>query len=182
MGAKSYGASALRYDFVIVFTMAVLFMWSRIAEGRISWPGDDPWRIVVTLPVLRLLSTVHATRILVFGLLASLPSFLALFGLLAVCCSLTVTPFLGSVFSYVCLYWQVLHYCYAVIGVVWFGGKIKANTASAATAGVDFDTFTAALRTLFQLMTGEAWNDIMFASVDAHGSLGPTIYYISCPS
>ena len=39
---------------------------------------------MVTLPVLRLLSTVHATRILVFGLLASLPSFLALFGLLAV--------------------------------------------------------------------------------------------------
>jgi len=38
----------------------------------------------VALPVLRLLSTVHATRVLVFGLLASLPSFLALFGLFAV--------------------------------------------------------------------------------------------------
>lgn len=61
------------------------------SQNRITWPAHDPWRIVVALPVLRLLSTVHATRTLVFGLLASLPSFLALFGLLA-----------------------VLHYCYAV--------------------------------------------------------------------
>ena len=73
---------------------APLCVWV-VEQNRITWPADDPWRIVVALPVLRLLSTVHATRTLVFGLLASLPSFLALFGLLA-----------------------VLHYCYAVRWVV----------------------------------------------------------------
>jgi len=112
---------------------------------------------------------------------------------------------------------QVLHYCYAVVGVVWFAGKYSVGSP----VTLNFDTFTAAIRTLFQvrvsvcneriamcmddhrhcdgcvclvivdasalhcwihpqLMTGEAWNDIMYASVDAHGSLGVTVYYLTC--
>lgn len=53
-------------------------------QGDFFVGPSDPYKIVVVLPVIRLLSTVNATRTLVFGLLASLPSFYSLFALLAV--------------------------------------------------------------------------------------------------
>ena len=53
-------------------------------QGDFFVGPSDPYKIVVVLPVIRLLSTVNATRTLVFGLLVSLPSFYSLFALLAV--------------------------------------------------------------------------------------------------
>lgn len=54
------------------------------AQGGFFKFEDTSSLLCLTLPVTRLLSTTNATRVLVFGLLASLPSFVTLFALLAV--------------------------------------------------------------------------------------------------
>lgn len=44
---------------------------------------------------------------------------------------------------------QLLHYCFAIVGVVWFAGKLPKLESS--SVDVHFDSFGEALRTLFQV-------------------------------
>ena len=99
---------------------------------------------------------------------------------------------------------QLIVYIYAVIGIWWFGGKLEevpedvysipeANF-SACCFGVPFDwclvgahqcglvptaTFFNSFATLFQLMVGESWNDVMVAAIYATHSLLPMWFFCS---
>lgn len=134
---------ANRFDAIVAAVSCVLFVLSR---GTGAYAGEEsPWRFVTVFPVLKLLSTVHTTRRIVFGLLQLFRAYWSLFAVLA-----------------------LAMYVYAVFGVWLFGGLLTSLDDSVYDMkGANFDSFSLSMGTLFQLLGGEAWNDVLYASIDA---------------
>lgn len=61
---------------------------------------------------------------------------------------------------------------FALLGMQVFGGKF-AETASGIeeTSRSNFDTFSQSLLTVFQILTGEDWNEVMYIGIKAYGGV-----------
>lgn len=157
----SHNVGALRFDIIVMAASVVGLVVSRLVTWRGRIHADDPALVVLLVPLVRLFSAVPATRRLVFGILASLPSFLPVLMLLL-----------------------LFLYNYAVVGVWWFGGlseRLPSDDADTEyiKSSANFDSFASAIATLFQLFTGEDWDAVMYAAVDTAGTIVPIYYFLS---
>ncbi|PAV73408.1 hypothetical protein WR25_19168 isoform B [Diploscapter pachys] len=71
---------------------------------------------------------------------------------------------------------------FALLGMQVFGGKFNFNP-QAPKPRANFDTFIQALLTVFQILTGEDWNTVMYNGINSFGGVGTvgvvvSIYYI----
>lgn len=96
--------------------------------------GTSRLRFVLLLPLLRLFSVVHSTRQIVFALMKVIPEFAAVLALLG-----------------------VVFFVYAVVGVWKFAHKFELLQGDSPPA--QFDSLSAALLSLFQLLVADSWND-----------------------
>ena len=134
------------------------------------------WRFAVTLPAVKLLSSINATRRLVFGLIGSLPEHYPFFALLAV---ILYTYDVVGVRTRLSLSKQVPRVdpmAPRVLQVLAFGGLMSDSE------GVTFNSSVSGLGALLQILTGESWHQIMYRAVDAVDNIGATIYFISLVS
>lgn len=73
---------------------------------------------------------------------------------------------------------QVLIIVFALLGMPLFGGKFDRSVRS------NFDNFFNAYMTVFQILTGENWNEVMYNGIDAFGGIHSagalTIVYFLC--
>ncbi|VDN55695.1 unnamed protein product [Dracunculus medinensis] len=71
---------------------------------------------------------------------------------------------------------------FALLGMQVFGGKFNFNPMTAKPRA-NFDTFIQALLTVFQILTGEDWNTVMYNGIASFGGVGSwgvlvSVYYI----
>ncbi|XP_034000510.1 dihydropyridine-sensitive L-type skeletal muscle calcium channel subunit alpha-1-like [Trematomus bernacchii] len=84
-----------------------------------------------------------------------------------------VASLLNSVRSIACLLLLLFLFIviFSLLGMQVFGGKF--NFPNQAKPRSTFDSFPQALITVFQILTGEDWNAVMYDGINAHG--GPTM-------
>ena len=130
--------------------------------------------LIVTLSLVELsmpgesggLSVFRALRILrVFKVTKSLGDFKKV--LLTI---FSVLPELGNFFGLLCLF----IFFFAVLGLHLFGGSFSTLEEYPRD---NFDTFGTALLTVFQILTGENWNAVMYNTVETNGYTA-IIYFI----
>lgn len=71
---------------------------------------------------------------------------------------------------------------FALLGMQVFGGKFNFNPMQPKPRA-NFDTFIQSLLTVFQILTGEDWNTVMYNGIESFGGVGTlgvlvSIYYI----
>ncbi|XP_029473647.1 voltage-dependent R-type calcium channel subunit alpha-1E isoform X4 [Rhinatrema bivittatum] len=68
---------------------------------------------------------------------------------------------------------------FALLGMQLFGGRFNFNDG---TPSANFDTFPAAIMTVFQILTGEDWNEVMYNGIRSQGGVSTgmwsSIYFI----
>lgn len=73
-------------------------------------------------------------------------------------------------------------FIFALLGMQFFGGSFP-NDVHGNTERPNFDNIWAATLTVFQCLTGEDWNEVMYASIDAKGGIDSSaaayaLYYL----
>ncbi|KAA0155090.1 hypothetical protein FNF31_06158 [Cafeteria roenbergensis] len=81
-------------------------------------------------------------------------------------------------FSYIALLLLLFCFIYSVLGMQLFGG-IFADRDPADYPRNNFDDLFSAFVTVFQILAGEAWNEIMYEVVGATGQPASAIYFIT---
>ena len=165
---NNYQISANRFDFAVITISLMMIIGTsfigvaqhtdniRQDEHRYTFAVNVGMRLAVTFPVLRLLSVVHSTRRLVFGLLKR-----------------------ASTFAPICALILLTMYIFAVFGVWLYGGQFRRLSDDAYDlAPATFDSFSTALTTLFLVMEGEQWHVVSYAAMDARNSLVPITYFV----
>uniref|UniRef100_A0ACB8EZY1 Voltage-dependent N-type calcium channel subunit alpha-1B n=1 Tax=Sphaerodactylus townsendi TaxID=933632 RepID=A0ACB8EZY1_9SAUR len=68
---------------------------------------------------------------------------------------------------------------FALLGMQLFGGQFHFNDETPTT---NFDTFPTAILTVFQILTGEDWNAVMYQGIESqggvHSGMFSSIYFI----
>ena len=120
--------------------------------------SSTPEKFALGLPSLRIFTTVKTTQQLSFGLL-----------------SLMGKQQIADLFTLLMLFL----YIFGVIGCNLFSNKLTLLSAAGSVhPAANFDTFGQTLRTMFQLLLGD-FTDVLYAAIDAYGSLWPSVYFIS---
>jgi two pore calcium channel protein, plant len=147
---------ANRFDFVIIVVSFVAYFVSRVAVGRLYFADDeDSLRFVMTFPLLRLFSIIRRTRELVFTLLSLIPQFGAILVVLL-----------------------IVFFIYGVLGVFFLTGDFS-RVLQLASPDATFDTLSDAMLTMFQLLIGEGWHEVMYAAIRTTNSFGISWFFIS---
>ena len=174
---RDYGHLLHALDHLILWTFTVEILLKMAAEGKKFWRFFyDGWHvfdfIIVSVSILPLFfpgihteffAVFRLARILrVVRLIEELPKLQRLVHAL-----LTSLPSM----SYVALLLVLHFYVYAVTGVTLFGSHAQEN----------FGSLPVAMVTLFQIITGDGWADIMRALIHEHYLPSPVIvfYFIS---
>ncbi|KAM6218755.1 voltage-dependent P/Q-type calcium channel subunit alpha-1A isoform 1-T1 [Rhynchocyon petersi] len=63
---------------------------------------------------------------------------------------------------------------FALLGMQLFGGQFNFDEGTPPT---NFDTFPAAIMTVFQILTGEDWNEVMYDGIKSHGGVQGGMMY-----
>ena len=151
LGVSGYWADGFnRFDGFIV-TLSVI---------ELSLPGDSGG-----------LSVFRAMRVLrIFKVTKSLGDFKKV--LMTI---FSVLPELGNFFGLLCLF----IFFFAVLGLHLFGGTFGSPDDSplGEFPRDNFDNFSTALLTVFQILTGENWNAVMYNTVETNGKVA-IIYFI----
>ena len=146
---------AHRFDLFIVTLSFAAFVISRLYVSNLWFESNqDSVRFVVTFPALRIFSTIKRTRTLVFTLL-------------------TLLPQIGTVMAVM----LVVLFLYGVLGVWFFHDEYEVLQEDA-PAG-QFNSLSDSLLTLFQLLVGEGWHDVMYASIRAKRGFGVGWYFVT---
>ncbi|XP_037069843.1 muscle calcium channel subunit alpha-1-like isoform X3 [Pollicipes pollicipes] len=147
LGFQSYFVSLFnRFDCFVVI--------SSIMEVLLTKTGVMPPLGVSVLRCVRLLRVFKVTRYwrslsnLVASLLNSIQSIASLLLLL---------------FLFIVIF--------ALLGMQVFGGKFNFDSTTAKPRS-NFDTFVQSLLTVFQILTGEDWNVVMYHGIEAYGGVG----------
>eukprot|EP00808_Paulinella_micropora_P031573 g58345.t1 len=147
---------ANRLDFVFVnISFSAMVVFYIFLSGADFTGDEDYYRFVLTLPVLRLFGLVKRTRELVFTLVSILPRFASVLALLA-----------------------VVIFIFAVWGTWLFGNKFNRILQDNAPAG-NFDNISSSLLTLFQMLVGEGWHELMYSGVQVSGQFTYSFYFIT---
>ncbi|VDK79943.1 unnamed protein product [Onchocerca ochengi] len=152
MGHRVYFASKFnRFDCIVIVGSAFEIIWSELKGGSF---GISVLRALRLLRIFKLTSYWVSLRNLVRSLMNSMRSILSLLFLL---------------FLFILIF--------ALLGMQLFGGKFNFPTGHPYT---HFDTFPVALITVFQILTGEDWNEVMYLAIESQGGIygGGMVYCI----
>ncbi|CAD6185181.1 unnamed protein product [Caenorhabditis auriculariae] len=152
MGSRTYFASKFnRFDCIVIVGSALEVVWAEFYGGSF---GISVMRALRLLRIFKLTSYWVSLRNLVRSLMNSMRSIISLLFLL---------------FLFILIF--------ALLGMQLFGGKFNFPHMHPYT---HFDTFPVALITVFQILTGEDWNEVMYLAIEAQGGVygGGMVYCI----
>ncbi|RZB38954.1 Ion trans domain containing protein, partial [Asbolus verrucosus] len=141
LGPRIYFESAFnRFDCVVITGSIFEVIWSEVKGGSF---GLSVLRALRLLRIFKVTKYWSSLRNLVISLLNSMRSIISLLFLL---------------FLFILIF--------ALLGMQLFGGQFNFDSGTPPT---NFNTFPIALLTVFQILTGEDWNEVMYFGIEALG-------------
>uniref|UniRef100_A0A096ME86 Voltage-dependent N-type calcium channel subunit alpha n=1 Tax=Poecilia formosa TaxID=48698 RepID=A0A096ME86_POEFO len=155
LGARNYFHSSFNcFDFGVIVGSIFEVIWDMIKPGASF--GISVLRALRLLRIFKVTKYWNSLRNLVVSLLNSMKSIISLLFLL---------------FLFIVVF--------ALLGMQLFGGQFNFEDETPTT---NFDTFPAAILTVFQILTGEDWNAVMYHGIESHGGVHrgmfSSIYFI----
>lgn len=139
IGPHKYFESAFnRFDCIVIFASLFEIVWTHFKSDSF---GLSVLRALRLLRIFKITAYWSSLRNLVISLLNSMRSILSLLFLL---------------FLFIMIF--------AMLGMQLFGGQFNFDDG---TPPANFDTFGISLLTVFQILTGEDWNEIMYNGIGA---------------
>ncbi|XP_070176329.1 voltage-dependent calcium channel type A subunit alpha-1-like [Littorina saxatilis] len=144
LGLRLYFQSSFNiFDCLVIVGSILEVIWAIFKPG--SSFGVSVLRALRLLRIFKVTRYWANMRNLVISLLSSMRSILSLLFLL---------------FLFILIF--------ALLGMQLFGGEMNFEDGRPSS---HFDTFPTALLTVFQILTGEDWNEVMYAGILAHGGI-----------
>lgn len=141
LGPRKYFESAFnRFDCVVIFGSLFEIIWTHWKGGSF---GLSVLRALRLLRIFKVTKYWSSLRNLVISLLNSMRSIISLLFLL---------------FLFILIF--------ALLGMQLFGGQFNFDDGTPPT---NFNTFPIALLTVFQILTGEDWNEVMYHGIESQG-------------
>ncbi|XP_048506525.1 voltage-dependent calcium channel type A subunit alpha-1 isoform X22 [Athalia rosae] len=141
LGPRIYFESSFnRFDCVVISGSIFEVIWSAVKSGSF---GLSVLRALRLLRIFKVTKYWASLRNLVISLLNSMRSIISLLFLL---------------FLFILIF--------ALLGMQLFGGQFNFDEETPAT---NFNTFPIALLTVFQILTGEDWNEVMYHGINSQG-------------
>ncbi|XP_061585641.1 LOW QUALITY PROTEIN: voltage-dependent N-type calcium channel subunit alpha-1B-like [Cololabis saira] len=155
LGPQNYFHSSFNcFDFGVIIGSIFEVIWAAIKPGASF--GISVLRALRLLRIFKVTKYWNSLRNLVVSLLNSMKSIISLLFLL---------------FLFIVVF--------ALLGMQLFGGQFNFDDETPTT---NFDTFPAAILTVFQILTGEDWNAVMYHGIESqggvHGGMFSSIYFI----
>ncbi|KAM4578198.1 calcium channel, voltage-dependent, N type, alpha 1B subunit, a isoform 1-T1 [Fundulus diaphanus] len=155
LGPQNYFHSSFNcFDFGVIIGSIFEVVWAAIKPGASF--GISVLRALRLLRIFKVTKYWNSLRNLVVSLLNSMKSIISLLFLL---------------FLFIVVF--------ALLGMQLFGGQFNFEDETPTT---NFDTFPAAILTVFQILTGEDWNAVMYHGIESqggvHGGMFSSIYFI----
>ncbi|KAK6980046.1 voltage-dependent calcium channel type A subunit alpha-1, partial [Biomphalaria glabrata] len=142
LGIRTYFHSSFNiFDCVVIVGSIIEVIWSEFKPG--SSFGISVLRALRLLRIFKVTRYWSSLRNLVISLLSSMRSIISLLFLL---------------FLFIIIF--------ALLGMQLFGGEMNFEDGR---PSAHFDTFPIALLTVFQILTSEDWNEVMYTGIRAHG-------------
>ncbi|XP_043914705.1 voltage-dependent N-type calcium channel subunit alpha-1B [Protopterus annectens] len=144
LGPRNYFHSSFNcFDFGVIVGSIFEVIWAAVKPGTSF--GISVLRALRLLRIFKVTKYWNSLRNLVVSLLNSMKSIISLLFLL---------------FLFIVVF--------ALLGMQLFGGQFNFKDETPTT---NFDTFPAAILTVFQILTGEDWNAVMYHGIEAHGGV-----------
>ncbi|XP_023217383.1 voltage-dependent calcium channel type A subunit alpha-1-like [Centruroides sculpturatus] len=154
LGPRLYFESSFnRFDCVVILGSIFEVVWSSLRDGSF---GLSVLRALRLLRIFKVTKYWSSLRNLVISLLSSMRSIVSLLFLL---------------FLFILIF--------ALLGMQLFGGAFNFDDG---TPPANFNSFPIALLTVFQILTGEDWNEVMYRGIESqggiHGGMIYSLYFI----
>ncbi|XP_063745485.1 voltage-dependent N-type calcium channel subunit alpha-1B isoform X2 [Eleginops maclovinus] len=144
LGVRNYFHSSFNcFDFGVIVGSIFEVIWDMIKPGASF--GISVLRALRLLRIFKVTKYWNSLRNLVVSLLNSMKSIISLLFLL---------------FLFIVVF--------ALLGMQLFGGQFNFEDETPTT---NFDTFAAAILTVFQILTGEDWNAVMYHGIESQGGV-----------
>merc|ERR550519_2931403 len=137
-----FGSAFNRFDCIVICGSILEVVWVHVRERAGSF-GLSALRALRLLRVFKVTKYWSSLRNLVVALMNAISSILSLLLLL---------------FLFI--------FIFALLGMQLFGGQFNFPEGRPTS---NFDSITSALLTVFQILTGEDWNQVMYTSINAKG-------------
>ncbi|XP_012510195.1 PREDICTED: voltage-dependent N-type calcium channel subunit alpha-1B [Propithecus coquereli] len=149
LGPRSYFRSSFNcFDFGVIVGSIFEVVWAAIKPGASF--GISVLRALRLLRIFKVTKYWNSLRNLVVSLLNSMKSIISLLFLL---------------FLFIVVF--------ALLGMQLFGGQFNFKDETPTT---NFDTFPAAILTVFQILTGEDWNAVMYHGIESQGGVSKGMF------
>ncbi|CAK1548185.1 unnamed protein product [Leptosia nina] len=149
LGPRIYFESSFnRFDCVVISGSIFEVVWSEVKGGSF---GLSVLRALRLLRIFKVTKYWSSLRNLVISLLNSMRSIISLLFLL---------------FLFILIF--------ALLGMQLFGGQFNFEEGTPPT---NFNTFPIALLTVFQILTGEDWNEVMYHGIQSQGGIQRGMLY-----
>ncbi|XP_064435234.1 voltage-dependent N-type calcium channel subunit alpha-1B, partial [Mirounga angustirostris] len=149
LGPRSYFRSSFNcFDFGVIVGSIFEVVWAAIRPGASF--GISVLRALRLLRIFKVTKYWSSLRNLVVSLLNSMKSIISLLFLL---------------FLFIVVF--------ALLGMQLFGGQFNFKDETPTT---NFDTFPAAILTVFQILTGEDWNAVMYHGIESQGGVSKGMF------
>ncbi|KAG5329127.1 CAC1A protein, partial [Acromyrmex charruanus] len=149
LGPRVYFESSFnRFDCIVISASIFEVIWF---ELKCDSFGLSVLRALRLLRIFKITKYWKSLRNLVISLLNSMRSIISLLFLL---------------FLFILIF--------ALLGMQLFGGQFNFKSGTPPT---NFNTFTIALLTVFQILTGEDWNEVMYKGIESQG-MAHSLYFI----
>ncbi|XP_047381369.1 voltage-dependent N-type calcium channel subunit alpha-1B, partial [Sciurus carolinensis] len=149
LGPRSYFRSSFNcFDFGVIVGSIFEVVWAAIKPGTSF--GISVLRALRLLRIFKVTKYWNSLRNLVVSLLNSMKSIISLLFLL---------------FLFIVVF--------ALLGMQLFGGQFNFRDETPTT---NFDTFPAAILTVFQILTGEDWNAVMYHGIESQGGVSKGMF------
>ncbi|KAM7092322.1 voltage-dependent N-type calcium channel subunit alpha-1B isoform 5-T5 [Molossus nigricans] len=150
LGPRSYFRSSFNcFDFGVIVGSIFEVVWAAVKPGTSF--GISVLRALRLLRIFKVTKYWNSLRNLVVSLLNSMKSIISLLFLL---------------FLFIVVF--------ALLGMQLFGGQF--NFKDLETPTTNFDTFPAAILTVFQILTGEDWNAVMYHGIESQGGVSKGMF------
>ncbi|KAI4902644.1 hypothetical protein NFI96_028704 [Prochilodus magdalenae] len=155
LGPRNYFHSSFNcFDFLVIVGSIFEVVWAAVQPGASF--GISVLRALRLLRIFKVTKYWNSLRNLVVSLLNSMKSIISLLFLL---------------FLFIVVF--------ALLGMQLFGGQFNFDKETPTT---NFDNFPAAIMTVFQILTGEDWNAVMYHGIESQGGVRrgmfSSIYFI----
>lgn len=148
IGIRKHFESAFnRFDCIVISGSIFEMIWSHFKGDTF---GLSVLRALRLLRIFKVTSYWSSLRNLVISLLNSMKSIISLLLLL---------------FLFI--------FIFGLLGMQLFGGKFNFDE----TPDAHFDTFSPALLTVFQILTGEDWNEVMYSGIQSQSGTSYKMVY-----